>query len=231
MSHNEINPWIVANPEFYRFDWNVPELNLPHLGSPKPCQNGWNCKYRSKDGRPCNRVHPGEEGCSRKLFEADAEHKNDCVRMCGCPFHNHPAHFYDRMIKNMTFDEYKKYKKWSEFRAPRNGFCTYYADEAKKALEVKEEKVVVPKISDKDFTEQFCSSLTAELISLFEAEEVKAAIANMGFENISIESIVSTLYKSSCSWQLVKMAQDIDYFTERINSTCEYLKLMSINVF
>jgi len=237
MSQTEFYPFVIK--QNYRFSWEVPELNDPKLGCPQPCKNGWDCSFRSKDGRPCNKVHQGEEGCSRRIFKADSEHKFDCVRMTGCPFHNHAAHYYDRMMKNMTYNEYKKFKKWTEFRAPRSGFCTYYADEElkaqkaleeEKALEAKQAEkgvAIVHRISPKERDEQFISSLTEEIQSIFQDDNVKSAMVSKGYSNLSAETIAKTMYKNLLSWQIVQMAKDDEFFIQQIQSTCDYLSKLT----
>jgi hypothetical protein len=217
----------VNNVE-WRFDWNDESLNDPKLQSPEPCPHGWNCDFRSnKTGRPCSKVHPGEEGCSRRIFEANGEHKFDCVRLTGCPYHNHQAHFYERCKMNMTFKEYKSYKKWKDQKYPRSGFCTYYADEEKKALEAKEENKVVVIRSVNEWMAEIRPSLVEEISDIFAGEDVKQIMVNMGYDKISSESVVDCMLKNLASCQIVEMGKDMDKFINHILSSCEYLSKQS----
>ncbi len=217
----------VNNVE-WRFDWNDGTLNDPKLHSPEPCPFGYDCDFRcKKTGRPCSKVHPGEEGCSRRIFEANGEHKFDTVRLTGCPYHNHQAQYYERCRLNMTWKEYKGMKKWKNQLYPKSGFCTYYADEEKKALQAQEEKKNVVVQSVHEWIAQIRPSLVEEVTFIFAGDDIKAMMVNMGYENISADAVVDSMLKNLCTWQIVEMAKDMDKFIHNILSTLKYLKLSS----
>jgi hypothetical protein len=86
----------------YAFDWNVPEMNVPEMKSPRPCKHGAGCNYSGS----CGYVHPGEEGTGRQVFPArkftDPKTGQDrdqvaCVRLIG------NAGFYRRRQLKMTW--------------------------------------------------------------------------------------------------------------------------------